>query len=269
MSVIDIHTHVFPDTLAPGALATLSAQGEIRPHYDGTVSGLLAAMDRGGVERSVLAPVATKPSQVRSINDWVASVASDRIIPLGAMHPDLPDAAGEMDRMLGLGIRGFKLHSQHQRFLPNERRLWPLYEQAADRGMLVLFHAGGYVGQHEVENRPADFAEVLDAHPNLRCVLAHMGGYLQWDEVREHLAGRDVYFDTAYVPGNLADAEFVSLARDHGIDRVCFGSDGPWTDVGAEVAYVRHLGFTADELDAVLRGNAVRLLREAGVWPVG
>jgi hypothetical protein len=267
--IIDLHTHVFPDTLASGALATLSAQGEIRPYYDGTVDGLIAAMDRAGIDRSVVAPVATKPSQVRSINDWVAGVPRERIVPLGALHPDMPDPASELDRLLSLGVTGIKLHSQHQRFLPNDPRMRPIYEAVIEREMLVLFHAGGYVGEHEVENRPHEFAEVLDAYPELRCVLAHMGGYLQWDEVREHLCGRDVYLDTAYVPRNLPDDAFIALARDHGIERICFGSDGPWTDAAAEIEYLKAIGFTPAELDAILWGNAVRLLGSLGAARVG
>jgi predicted TIM-barrel fold metal-dependent hydrolase len=101
---------------------------------------------------------------------------------------------------------------------------------------------------------------MLDAWPGLTCILAHMGSYLFWDEVREHLCGRDVYFDTAYTPGHLPDAELLALMRDHGIEKVLFGSDGPWTDAGSEIAHIRRLGLTADEERAVLGGNAERLL---------
>jgi hypothetical protein len=216
-------------------------------------------MDRGGVGRAVVAPVATKPSQVRGINDWVTSLGEPRIVPFGAIPPDFPDPAGEMARVKTLGAVGIKLHSQHQGFSPHEERMAPIYQAAADQGMIVLFHAGGYVVRHEREARPEDLARVLDAFPGLTCILAHMGGYLEWDGVREHLCGREAYLDTAYVPGHLPDAEFISLARDHGIERVLFGTDGPWTDAGAEIAYLRGMGFTSSELDAILHANAERL----------
>lgn len=260
MRVLDAHTHAFPDAIAAKAVAALAAEGGITAYYDGTIAGLLAAMDRGGVGRALVAPVATKPSQVRGINDWMVSLGEQRIVPFGAMHPDFPDPAYEIARIAALGIRGIKLHSQHQGFAPAERRMAPIYEAASDLGMIVLFHAGGYVVSHEQEAHPADLARVLDAFPGLTCICAHMGGYGEWDAVREHLCGRDVYLDTAYVPGRLPDAEFLSLARDHGIARIVFGTDGPWTDAGAEVAYVSDMGFTDDELDAILHGNAERLL---------
>jgi hypothetical protein len=257
--VIDAHTHVFPDAIAAAAVGSLAAEGGIRAHYDGTVAGLVSAMDRSGVTYSVVAPVATKASQVTGINDWVAGLPRERIVPLGAMHPDFADPAAEMDRLLALGVRGIKLHTQHQGFLPTDARMARIYEAASERGIVVLFHAGGYLGDGGPEGRPVDFARMLDAHPNMTCILAHMGGYRRWDEVRAHLCGRDVYFDTAYVPRNLADDAFVSLMRDHGIERILFGSDGPWTDAGEEIAYLSSIGLTADELRLVLGGNAARL----------
>jgi hypothetical protein len=260
LRIIDVHTHAFVDAIAPAAVASLVKGGGVVAHYDGTVDGLIGAMDRSGIDRSVVAPVATKPSQVATINDWVLSLSRDRIIPFGAMHPDLPHPAREMTRLAEHGVRGIKLHSQNQDFAPEDRRMAPVYEAAISLGLIILFHAGGFVVEQGTEARPINFARMLDAHPDLTCILAHMGGYLCWDEVREHLCGRDVWFDTAYVPGHLPDSEFVSLVRDHGVSKVLFGSDGPWTDAGAEVAHLRAMGLTADEEHAVLGANASRLL---------
>lgn len=260
MPIIDTHAHAFPDGLAPAAVAALAGAGGVQAHYDGTVSGLVAAMDRSGVERSLIAPVATKPAQVPTINDWVLSLDRGRIIPFGAMHPDFPEPVAEMERLADAGIKGFKLHSQNQDFSPADPRMAPVYEAAIDAGLIILFHAGGFVVDQGTEARPADFARMLDRFPKLTCILAHMGSYLFWDEVREHLLGRDVYFDTAYVPGHLPDDELLALIRDHGVDKVMFGSDGPWTDAGAEIAHLRRLGLDTDEQRAVLGENARKLL---------
>lgn len=260
LRIIDAHAHAFPDAIAAKAVAALAAEGDIVAHYDGTIDGLLAAMERGGIARTVVAPVATKPSQVCGVNDWMASLGDPRIVPFGAMHPDFPDPDAEVRRMRSLGIRGIKLHSQHQGFTPTDPRMTPVYAAAAEHGLPVLFHAGSYVARHETEAHPAELAAVIDAHSSLTCIMAHMGGYLEWEAVREHLCGRNVYFDTAYVPRNLPDDEFCALIRDHGVERVLFGTDGPWTDAGAEVAYLRAMGLTSDELAAILHDNAVALL---------
>jgi predicted TIM-barrel fold metal-dependent hydrolase len=263
MSVnIDIHTHAFTDELAAKAVPGLlrSADGSLTAHYDGTIAGLVREMDRTGVDVSVIQPVATKPAQVTAINDWAAAQASDRIVPFGAMHPDLDDPSAEVARMSRLGLRGFKMHPEHQSFSPDEPRLDAVYAAAVEHGMIVLFHAGADVIHPTVHGTPESFAAVIDRHPDLTAILAHLGGFREWRGVAEHLAGRDVWLDTAYTPGHLADEEFVTLVRAHGADRVLFGSDGPWTDAAAEIAHLRALPLESGELEDILGGNAQRLL---------
>jgi len=261
MPIIDIHTHVWPDALAAKAVPALQAAGQgLVALYDGTVAGLERDMDRTGVDVSVIQPVATKPGQVATINDWAAEQGSDRIVAFGAMHPDLPDAAAEVARLRSLGLRGFKMHPEHQSFDPDDPKMAVIYEAAVEHGMIVFFHAGADLVHPTVHGTPESFARVMDAWPQLRAVLAHLGGFRQWEGVAEHVAGRDVWLDTAYTLGHLPDEEFVEIVRAHGCDRVLFGSDGPWTDARDEIAHLRRLPFTGDELDGILGGNAVRLL---------
>jgi predicted TIM-barrel fold metal-dependent hydrolase len=260
MRIIDMHTHVFPDALAPSAIASLEKAGDLKARYDGTVAGLVAEMDRTGVDISVTQPVATKPEQVASINDWVAGLGSDRIVPFGAMHPNLADPGAEIARMASLGLRGFKLHPEHQAFDPDESRMDAIYAAAVEHDMVVFFHAGADVIHTTVRGTPASFATVLDEWPDLTFVLAHLGGFRQWRGVAEVLAGRDVWLDTAYTLGHLPDDEFVRIVKNHGVERVLFGSDGPWTDCRAEIEHLRRLDFTEVELDALLGENAAELI---------
>jgi predicted TIM-barrel fold metal-dependent hydrolase len=261
MRIIDVHTHVWPDALAPQAVSTVGSQGHLSPDYDGTVAGLKACMDRAGVSVSVVLPVATKPGQVRAINDWAATlVADDRVVPFGAMHPDFEDPAAELARLRSFGIRGFKMHPEYQTFEPCEGRMIPIYEAAIEQGMTLFFHAGGDVAFTSVRGTPEEFVKLIDAWPRLQVVLAHMGGFRQWHAVTGCLAGRDVLFDTAYTLGHLPDDEFVALVREHGVDRVMYGSDGPWTDAAGQIAHLRRLPLTPGELEAILGGNAERFL---------
>lgn len=262
MRIIDVHAHAWPDGVAQKAVAALSSKGTLTPSYDGTISGLVADMDRSGVSVAIMQPVATKPSQVASINDWAASIASDRIVPFGAIHPDLEDPAAEVARMASLGLRGMKLHPEHQSFAPDEARLAPIYEAAIEHGMTVFFHAGCDELHETVRGTPESFVTVLEGFPEMRVVLAHLGGYRVWNHVAELLVGRDVCLDTAYTLGHLADADFVEIVHAHGAERVLFGSDGPWTDAAAEIAWLRRLPLREGVANAILGGNAERLLAE-------
>jgi uncharacterized protein len=260
--IIDVHTHAWPDAVAAKAVAALMSKGTLIPSYDGTVAGLVAEMDRCSVSAGVLLPVATKPGQVAGINEWAASIASDRIVPFGAMHPDVEDPAAEMARMAALGLRGLKLHPEHQGFAPDEPRLTPIYEAAIEHDMTVFFHAGEDELHEGLHGTPESFAVVLDAFPEMRVVLAHLGGYRVWNRVAELLVGRDVYLDTAYTLGHLPDADFVEIVHAHGAEKILFGSDGPWTDAKAEIEWLRRLPFREGVIDAILGTNAERLLAE-------
>ncbi|MDH4140582.1 MAG: hypothetical protein OEV43_08435, partial [Coriobacteriia bacterium] len=69
MPVIDFHTHVFPDSVARAAMPAMEANAGVKAAFDGTLSGLRSAMRRARIDVSVLQPVATRPEQVRSINE--------------------------------------------------------------------------------------------------------------------------------------------------------------------------------------------------------
>ncbi len=262
--IIDFHTHVWPDPVASKAVAGLQTEGMLTPYYDGTVAGLVAEMDRCGVDASVIQPVSTKPSQVESINNWVASLGEPRIVPFGSMHPDYQSPAEEIARMASLGLRGFKLHPEHQSFAPDEDRLAQIYEAALAHDMIILFHAGADEVHPTVHGTPESFVNVLEGFPGLRVVLAHLGGYRVWNHVAELLVGRDVYLDTAYTLGHLPDADFVEIVHAHGAERVLFGSDGPWTNARAEIAWLHTLPLREGVIEAVLGGNAQRLLGIGG-----
>ncbi len=258
--IIDFHTHVFPDALAPAALELLQQRAGLAPAYDGTTAGLKAAMRHGGVGRSLIQPVAAKPGQVRSINQWLVGLHDPALIAFGAMHPDLSEPDAELERLQAAGFLGLKLHPEFQSFRPDHERLDPLYEGAARRGLIVFFHAGKDIAIPTVHSDPACFARLLDRFPNLTVVLAHMGGWQQWDEVERRLAGREVYLDTAFSMTYLGAPRFCRLVEVFGAERVLFGSDGPWGDVTSEVARLRGMPLPDDDLEAILWRNAARLL---------
>lgn len=267
--IIDFHTHVFPDTLAPAALAILQQRADLTPAYDGTVSGLHAAMARGGVAKSVIQPVASKASQVRSINDWLAPLGDGQLVPFGAMHPDLADPDAELERLASAGFAGFKLHPEYQSFCPDETRLEPLYAAAAKRRLVVFFHAGKDVGLPSVHSDPETFARILDRFPELTVVLAHMGGWQQWQEVTRHLVGRPVYLETSFTMSYLGERRFCELIESHGAQKVLFGSDGPWADVASEVERLSSLPLPEEAREDILWRNAARLLDGSRQWEDG
>ena len=259
--VVDFHTHAFPEKVAARAVASLRETYRVEPVAEATIEGLIGVMDDAGVDAAVVAPVATRPDQVASINDWAARSGSDRIICFGALHPGLADPAAEVDRMVKLGLKGVKLQPNFQQFSPDDRTMWPVYEAAQGR-LVVLFHSGQEILAFEhVHAQPAAVARVHAAFPGLQMVVAHMGGYQMWDGVREHLVGKDLFLDTSYCPErDIGDDDLRALIRDHGAERVVFATDFPWAHPGPDIARLCALGLRQEEVEAIAWENAARLL---------
>ena len=135
--IIDAHAHIFPEKIAEKAAAGISGFYDNMPvAYNGMLKTLLAEGEAAGVSRFVVQSVATVPEQVPSINSFIAaSVCAypDKLIGFGALHPDYPDIAGETERIISLGLKGIKLHSDFQRFNIDDERAFPIYEAAEGR----------------------------------------------------------------------------------------------------------------------------------------
>jgi len=263
--IIDFHVHAFPDALARDALERLSAQGGgIAPRTDGTVRGLLASMDRANIARAVVCSVATKPEQCDSILNWCAERArdSDRIVPFPALHPDVPDAPAHVRRIAASGFKGFKMHPYYQGFAVDEARMFAIYDEAARAGLIVELHAGFDFGFPDDDRAsPARIRAVIEKHPDLKLVAAHLGGWRVWEQVARELVGAPVFLETSFslemCPRDLLER----IIRTHGADKILFGTDSPWTDQAENVALLRGLDFLSEvQREAILGFNAARLL---------
>ncbi|MCK5803306.1 MAG: amidohydrolase family protein, partial [Lentisphaeria bacterium] len=234
----------------------------IVPSHDGTRAGLLASMERAGVDGALNCPIAARPDQVRSINRWAAEQNAWPVLSLGSIHPDCDDVYGELRLAAELGLPGVKMHPEYQQFHIEEERLVPVWQACDELGLSVLLHCGGDLSFPDAVHRttPTSVRGVIDTFPHLKFIAAHFGGWRQWEEVETHLMGTRVLLDLSFVFGDLPDAEIVRLVRAHGVDKVFFGSDAPWRPQDEDLLAFLRLPFTDAERDAILWGNAARLL---------
>ena len=275
--IIDMHTHTFPDKIAASTLDKLKHMGGTEPFTDGTVAGLRRSMAAAGVDCSVVLPVATNPRQVVHVNDASARISETAeqtgVLSFGCMHPDFEDYKGELRRIRELGLRGIKLHPPYQSVDFDDVRYLRILEEAFALDLVVVTHAGIDIGVPGMWCTPDQVLRVLAQVGPGKLVLAHMGGWQLWDEVEEKLAGAPVYFDTAFTIGAVRPLEgratdvtlmeperFVRLARRHGMDHILFGTDSPWGGQREGVEDMERLPLAPEEREAVLGGNARRLL---------
>lgn len=276
--VIDFHTHTFPDHIAARAIASMQSMSHTEAFCDGTVSGLTRSMAQAGIDRSVVLPVATNPLKLQSMNNAsLAQNGRDGLIYFGAVHPLAENWKEELDRLAREGIRGIKIHPFYQETDIDDIRYLRILNRAGELGLITVMHAGSeiaYPGQ--VRCSPAMVANALRQVGDVPMVLAHMGGWKNWDAVAEHLADTKVYLDTAISLGQiypiaghsytesdlplLSEADFCKLVRLFGSHRILFGTDSPWSDQTKTLEAIRALPLSQDELDNILSKNACALL---------
>ena len=261
--IIDFHTHIFPDDVAPGAIRALteSIDNLYPPVSDGTLPGLLKNMDAWGIAVSVAQPVVTKLSQTRRINEWAASAQSDRLVSFGGIYPHTDDYKRDIDFAVGLGLKGLKFHAEYQNFIIDDDRMLKIYDYALGKGLILLHHAGfDPAFPPPFKSSPQKFARVAEAMRGGIIVAAHLGGHAQWDDVETYLAGSDIYLDTSMGFEYFSPERFINIVKKHGADKILFGSDAPWSNAATEIGHINSAPLSDGERKAILGGNARRIL---------
>lgn len=262
--VIDFHTHIFPEKIAARTIELLEAKGGLKAATDGTLAGLLASMEASGVDLSVVLPVATKPSQFESIQTFAKSVNdryAGKLISFGGIHPDTEDYKKEIDTICEMGLVGIKLHPDYQGVMIDDERYVRIIRYADEKGLIILAHAGVDIGMPEpVHCPPEKMRKVLDLVKPKKMVLAHYGGWRQWDEVYEYLAGENVWLDTAFTQDYISKEQFLRIYEKHDKSKILFATDSPWSDMAEGIKWIRSLGLPGQETEAILSGNARGLL---------
>ncbi len=263
MRYFDFHTHAFTDTLAKRAISRLAQTSGITPATDGTLGGLRRKMAENGIERAMLLPIATKPSQQTTINDWAASVMGSGIYCCGTVHPDAEDAVAEVERIKALGLYGVKFHSEYQNFCPHEERLFPIYEKISELGLVAVFHGGWdpFAGEI-VKATPKSFAAVAETFPKLKIVAAHLGGMDLWNDVEKYTAGKyeNMWFDVSVIARYIKDEQLLRIIRMQSAERILFGSDCPWDEPANEIAMIERLPLSDEEKELIFHRSAEKLL---------
>ncbi len=263
MAIIDFHTHIFADEIAARGKAALeqSALGVYSPVHDMTLAGMLSYMDKCGVDKSVVLPVPTKPTQTRKINEWAASIESDKIVPFGGIYPT-ENYKDDIDFICSLGLKGIKLHAEYQNFCVDEKRMLALYDYAFSKGLIIVQHCGfdpAFSAPYRSSSKM--FASVIKQLQGGIMVVAHFGGRNEWQDCYDYLAGTDVYIDTSLGGHIYGQDWFEKIVKKHGADKILFATDSPWSDAKKEIDFVNSTSLSIDEKKLILGGNAERILK--------
>ena len=295
--VIDIHVHTYPDK----RIGMQAKGGDVGPSgHAGTIEELVPYMDSLGISHAAMmnfTPVADmvyaararlpeemtpeerleqeEPIRIRMVervkqrNVWTCDVAKahqgliafigvDTVMDGETMYSEVVDKANH-------GAKGIKIHPEVQRVSINDPLLWPAYRAAEELGMIVLSHAGPFGTTDGTYSHPSMAAEVLGDFPNLKLILAHLGGRTFYRAaVRLASAFPKLLFDCCGLvrpeQGGLPNDELVGMFRELGVHRILYGSDWASGDAAPDIQRLMTLPLSDEEKRMILQRNAEILL---------
>lgn len=266
--IIDFHTHIWPDSLAPKALSSLTKHVDEsqKPVTDGTLSGLISRMDEWNIDFSVIQPVITKPTQAENTNAFAIKINQDeklnkRVLSFGAVWPYSENYKREIDFLAENGIKGIKFHPEYQQFTIDETRFLHIYDYALSKGLMLLFHAGfDPAFESTLHSTPKQFANVVKQMQGGVIVAAHLGGLCQTDDVEKYLVGQNIYLDTSIGFFQYTTEQFERIVKSHGAEKILFASDSPWSNAQKEIFALKQTLLRDSQKEMILGQNAKKLL---------
>ena len=126
---------------------------------------------------------------------------------------------------------------------------------------MILMHCGFDIAfPRERVADPARLVRVLEQFPKLRVIAAHLGAWMDWDEVEARLLGRPVYLDVSTCFDFMPREQAERILRQHPPEYLVYGSDSPWVDQLRTLEQLREFGLAPAVEAAVEGGNAAQLL---------
>lgn len=273
--ITDFHTHIFPEKIAAKVVAKLAKAANAKHYTDGSMDSLRRSMEQANVGQSIVLPVVTDPHQHTTINNAALHINEfsheTGIVSFGGIHPDNTNYRQIIRNLASNGIKGIKLHPVYQGYAFDDIKNLRIIDCASENGLVISVHAGldvGIPGQDLVN--PKHTLSVIKQVKPEKLVMAHMGGWFQWDMVEELLIGQNVYLDTSFALTKLCHLDgteepmmnhqqFQRLVQKHGADRIIMGSDSPWSSQQESIDVIQKL-LTAEDANKVLEKNAASLL---------
>ncbi len=277
-SVIDMHTHLFPEEVQKNRLDFCRRDESFRLLYENpqarmaTLENLLKNMDRHGIEKSVICGFPWKdPDLCREGNDYLLycySLYPQRLIPFITFSlASVRLARREIERTLSKGIGGIGEIAFYKGRITQEKRrkLISIMHPFTSHRIPLLLHTNEPVGHIYPGKSLSSLKEIyqlIQALPDQPIILAHWGGgfflYELMPEVAQ--AARNVYYDTAASPF-LYHPKIYSVAIEIlGPNKIVFGSDYPLISPARYFAEMDRIGLSAHLQKKIKKINFQRLL---------
>ena len=245
--------------------------------YDSFKEGLTEMMDCAKLDHAVvLATDFSRVNEGRMTNDeyiaWLDEQCQvdDRLLLFVGVDPNHKDAVEKLeqyyDRYEPAGVKVYPATG----FYPNEERYDAYWDKIDELGLPVTVHAGMALAPlDEKYCYPSYMKRVAQNHPDMKIIIAHLGGKFH-DELIPLMEECDnVYSDCSAQQGWMPDKDMICKRLDAVTsrfpDRIVFGSDFPLyenhTTCSRFIEVIREMDFGNDVIKEKLLGkNMARIL---------
>ena len=276
--VIDSHCHILPPQFQQRRAQLLARDVTFATLFGktgtamATAETLIEAMDRAEVSRAVVMGMGwTDRALAREVNDYL--IDSVRRYPLRlagfcSVNPAWGDeASAEVERCVAEGLAGIgEFHPDTQGFdITDSKSLAPVMDTARRLGLPVVVHASEPVG-HPYAGKgtttPEKLYRFIENFQDNTIVCAHWGGGLPFYALMPEVPGlmKNVYFDMAASPFLYRLEVLPTVAGLVGSEKILFATDFPLIQHQRLLRQVAESGLDSAAQDAILGGNAARLL---------
>jgi hypothetical protein len=270
--LIDVHTHFMPERVLRKVWDYFDAQGPLTGGLAWPIAYRQQEEERADVLRQfgVLAFTAMlyphKPGMARWLNGWAADFAgrTPDCLHTATLYPE-PGVESYVREAVEAGARVFKAHVQVGAYDPADDLLQPAWGVLAEAQVPVVIHCGSGPAPGKYTG-PEPIARVLERHPRLRLIVAHLGmpEYEDFLDLAERY--EQVRLDTTMAFTDFTETLMPfprrALPRIAGLgDRILLGSDFPNIPYPYlhQLHALERLGLGNDWLRAVCHDNAARL----------
>ena len=280
--IIDFHTHVFPKEVRENRDLFIKTDPYFKMLYGAKntgklpkiagISDLIAAMDKSGIEKSVVCGFCWSNHELcQKNNDYILEGMErfpDRIIGLAAIYTKEPEnSVLEIERTCKCGMKGVgELIPEPQGVLLSDHKLIkPIMKTIKELKIPLLLHVNETIGHDYPGKGKTELKQyynfILD-YPDINIVLAHWGGglffYEMMPEVKKIM--KNVFYDISASPFIYSSKIFSIALQIVGSDKVLFATDYPLINQKRYIDDIENMGFSETDKKNLYGKNAQKLL---------
>ena len=268
------HCHIIPEGLL-----------DQNDPQKGTLKRLKEIMDKTGVTKAIaFAPfVRLMPwdeswykidfKTERECNEWFYQSLKDyqRIYGFVTVNPKSPDSCEILTEYINKGFVGAKIHPPVFQIKIDDPSLDKFYSTSEKLNIPLLFHTGVH-GWKLDQYMPILLDNVAQKHPDLKIIIAHMGGVAFFDQALAVLHNnKNCYAGITQCSGrdwkSIMPPERVKLILDipGAENRIIYGLDYPFNPdnlqaLSDDIKWIQSLNISKEEQEKILGKNLEKLI---------